>query len=417
MICLRRPDGERILPDPKPLRSRAPSPAPAPLDGAALLGLARSDPASASRALAALPPRKVADVLLGLAPRERESLLLLVERPGDVVPLLPEAELATTLRATGLADAGWLLAHATPEQRVAGVDLDVWRDERLSHERLGEWIDALIEAGEETLCAALEELDVELWIVALKEMADFRVIGGAGRPPDGWQSEDGVVWYDARSAADGERVRAILDAGRSTGTARAWELAWGAACDEGDESESWALRWKDARLNDLGFPDHEEAMRVYRPLRVEEVPVVDTPPGASPAPGRVVETRARRGSHVQQALAGLPPGRATDVLGSILAVGNAIAVADELPLSEPESLQRALAKAMLGVDLGLARLAGAHGLALDRALDQTRPLDLFRIGATLEPRLGRGKTLEDLESADDDWGVELFRFDPDDPRS
>ena len=125
------------------------------------------------------------------------------------------------------------------------------------------------------MSAALKELDPELWISALKEMADFYVLGSGREIPEGYQTEDGIVWYDPHGGADGERVRAILDAERASGSRHVWRLVWGAMSESAAEIEAWARRWKAARLNDLGFPDHPDAMRVYRPLEVEDAPVVD----------------------------------------------------------------------------------------------------------------------------------------------
>jgi hypothetical protein len=124
-----------------------------------------------------MTPDEIAGALLELVPVLRNEILEVVECIDQVVPRLPEAELASTIVASGVTDAGWLVEFATPEQRVACVDLDCWKDVRLSPSRLMEWIDALIEAGPETLAAAFDELDLEVWILALKEMADFAVGG------------------------------------------------------------------------------------------------------------------------------------------------------------------------------------------------------------------------------------------------
>ena len=77
------------------------------------------------------------------------------------------------------------MEFASSEQRVAALDLDCWRDRRLSPSRLFEWIDAMIEAGPATLVAAFNELDLEVGVLALKEMADFE---GASVGPGALQS-------------------------------------------------------------------------------------------------------------------------------------------------------------------------------------------------------------------------------------
>jgi hypothetical protein len=156
------------------------------------------------------------------------------------------------------------------------------------------------------------------------------------------------------------------------------------------ECEEYALRWRTNRLQDLGFPDLEQAMRVYRPLPIERVS--DWVP---PTPDHgIVESiplpRQLRGTLLGEALAKLPAGRAADLLGYVLGVANSIAVADELPLSESESVPQALEKAVRGIDTGLRELARARGQAPEDILDRTTPLDLFRVGATIDPSL-KGK--------------------------
>ena len=76
----------------------------------------------------------------------------------------------------------------------------------------------------------------------------------------------------------------------------------------------------------------------------------------------------------------------------MLGVANSIAVADGLPLSERESVPRALEKAVRGIDTGLRELARARDqLPPAEILDRTAPLDLFRVGATLDPSAARAQ--------------------------
>ena len=56
-------------------------------------------------------------------------------------------------------------------------------------------------------------------------------------------------------------------------------------------------------------------------------------------------------------------------------------------LSESESIPQALEKAVRGIDAGLRVLAERRSQPVETVLDQTLPLDLFRIGVTTEPDL------------------------------
>jgi hypothetical protein len=353
-----------------------------------------------------MTPDEIAGALLELVPVLRNEILEVVECIDQVVPRLPEAELASTIVASGVTDAGWLVEFATPEQRVACVDLDCWKDVRLSPSRLMEWIDALIEAGPETLAAAFDELDLEVWILALKEMADFAVggVGESGESAAGdYATHVGVVFFAAHSSLHEERLRDVLDTARLHAPRYYWAFVYGAMSATREECEQYAARWHASRLNDLGFPDREHALRAYRPLRVDSAATLDPhsradgPHGLVAAP-QVPQRLAR--TLVGRSLAELPADRASELLGYVLGVANTLAVADELPLAEPESIRESLAKAVRGIDHGLAELARRRGQPPARVLDTTQPLDLFRVGATLDPTLRPSRSPADLDAAE-----------------
>jgi hypothetical protein len=363
------------------------SPAPAaPPNGVELLRLVRSDRAAAKRALAALSPEAQADALLSLRPESRGELLLQIETPEDVVPLLPEAELVQTVRSGGMSEAAWLLELATPEQRVAAFDLDCWKGTEVDVPRVQEWLDALIEAGRPTLVKALEEVDLELLVLALRTETEVAIVGKEDEPPPGYFTPDGVVYFGVPEEASPHRVHAITHALFDGDQPLYWRLVYAFLFESPSELEEYALRWRTNRLQDLGFPEREQAMRVYRPLAVEKVAE-----WVAPSSDALVQTtelpRQLRGTLLGEALAKLSGARAADVLGYVLGVANTLAVADELPLAERESVPRALEKAVRGIDRGLRELARARSLAPEEILDRTAPLDLFRVGATVDPSL------------------------------
>jgi hypothetical protein len=332
------------------------------------------------------------DACREVRPELRGAFLMLCDAPEKIVPLLPEADLCGAIRASGMSEGAWLLELATAEQRQACFDLDCWRSEQLEVGRVLEWVDALIEAGRPTLVSALREIDPELAVLALRGSASVAIVGRDEDPPDGFFTEDGVVYFGPRDDQSFARVREIAQATFSEDQPSYWRLVYGAVFEPSAELEEWALRWRRGRMVDLGFPQREQAMRAYRPLRVEDLEALPEPPStrveregelvaAEPLPTEIA------GTLLGQALRELPTGRAQDVLGSVLGVANSLAVADRLRLSEPDSIPAALRKAVRGIDRGLRELSAARRVAPSAALDRTQPLDLFRLGATLDPDL------------------------------
>lgn len=389
-------------------RGRLPA---APIDGETLLKLGRASSQDALEQLRRHSPEALAGALLELAPSQRVEFLETAERLDEIVPLLPEAEFARTLRGAGIEESGWLVEFASPEQRVAAVDLDCWKDFRFSPSRLLEWIDAMIEAGPETLAVSFYELDPEVWVLAMRALGDFSVLGLGDVYASHGTTGDGLVFYDAHSAESEDRIREILSTALHYAPSHYSRLVYGAITESGAECEAYASRWQRNRLADLGFPDREQAMRAYEPLKVAETPVLDL--GREAEPGAVVVAAQvpsqLSGRALGRTLAELPPHRTDEVMNGIFALANALAVADRALLMEPETVEQSLEKAVRGIDRGLEALARARNQTLGAVLDATPPLDLFRIGATLDPDLRPRITLADLVKEEElaDWNVEL----------
>jgi len=330
---------------------------------------------------------------------------MLIESPEQVVPLLPEAELCITVRAGGMSEASWLLEMATPAQRQACIDLDVWQENALTHARAVEWIDALIEAGRDTLVRGIVELDPEFWVLSLQRMADIAVIGREDERPEGFFTEDGVVYFRGQSDEDFVRIKEIMQTAFSEAQPHYWKMVYGALYEMPTECEEYALRWRNGRLADLGFPERDWAMQIYTPLSLDQVETFDANVWLQGQGSALVTTsdlpRQLRGSLVGDALAKLPADRATDVLGYILGVANSIAVADGMSLSDADSIPHALEKAVSGIDTGLRAVAQHRDRAPAAVLELTRPSDLFRVGHTLSP-MPRAFSSPDTETDTDE---------------
>ena len=177
--------------------------------------------------------------------------------------------------------------------------------------------------------------------------------------------------------------------------------------------EEYALRWRDARLADLGFPSREQALELYSHLSVDDTPVLELEPDADEeedgTAGALVPQLELplklQGTLIGEALSQLPASQAVEILGYVLGVANGVAVADQLHLSESESIPKALEKAVRGMDVGLRELARARRLAPHEVLERTRPADLFRIAVKLDDTLSYVPVPEDDdEEPDDDTG-------------
>ena len=367
-----------------------------PAEARRVLELARSDRAAAREALAKLTPEAQTALLLETPVSRRSALLDLVDEPERVVPGLPPADLCLVVRSIGLEEAGWLLACATDEQIRASVDLDAWKGFLPDHRRFGEWLSALADAGEETLLRAARAVDFELLVLQLRERAAVSMKGNEDdwEPPDGGITVDGVFYLVPREPNDD--LRDLMELLRVLFTNDYWvyfRLLQGGLWELDTETEEWAHRWRRGRLQDLGFPDMEDAKRIYSFLREDrrsELPSVPEPTAmdidatlpVSAPPLPMVDDSEHA---LFRAMAGLDEGERAPVRFAFLTLANRVAMADELPLGEPETLETALDKAARVASRGLEHLAREHELGGPAVLRRVPVERLFRLGHSLKP--------------------------------
>ncbi|MFV8756303.1 DUF6178 family protein [Nannocystaceae bacterium ST9] len=176
-----------------------------------------------------------------------------------------------------------ILPHASAEQIVGIFDLDAWEQDRLEVVRAREWLDRIAEAYREanaprgSLIDLLHDTDIEIWVLAnaaataiadlepgddeqrmqvLDDMASLQV----------WETPDGFHIVGVPNDEFGSMTLRVLEAvyddsmveGRKLVSAIKWSIY--------TELEEDLLRWRRGRLADLGFPEWEEAMKLFAPL-------------------------------------------------------------------------------------------------------------------------------------------------------
>ena len=361
--------------------------------------LARTDRDAARAALAKLDLDAQVALVCESPLARRAALLELVSDLAEVIPRLPPAELCFVVKAVGLADAGWLLEHASEEQIATAVDLDAWNGLLPDRGRLGEWLAALGQAGEETLLRAARGLDLELLVFQLAARFSVLLVGRdeTGDVPASALSLDGQFFLIPRASGDDlEDVLLLLQTLFQHDYWFYHRLLQAVSAELDTDLEEWALRWRNGRLQDLGFPPLEDAKRIYSYLPREQL-------GKLPSEPRTLEVGewplavwlpslpvASDAEHLLfRALAAFPEAERRPLLFAFLALANRVAVADELALGDAETLPRATEKAARLASLGLAHLARESGAEPADVLRRATLERLFTIGVNLEPRSER----------------------------
>ncbi len=376
-----------------------------PPEARRILELARSDRGAAREALAQLSAQAQTALLLETPVSRRAALLDLVDQPESVVPGLPAADLCLLARSIGLEEAGWLLSCATNEQLVASIDLDAWDGALPDRVRFGEWLAALADAGEETLLRATHAIDFEMLVLQVRARSHvvLKTNEDDWEPPAGGVTVDGVFYFVPRAEADDlsdfmELIQALF----SNDYWMYFRLAQGGIWELDIETEEWALRWRRGRLEDLGFPNFDDAMRIYSFLRPDRRSEIPTRPPASTleahtnlpvsVPPLPIVSDAEHA--LFRAMAGLEEAERAPVRAAFLELANRVAMADRLPLGEPETLEKALEKAARVSSRGIVHLAEAHGLDAADVLRRVTVERLFQVGHNLAPEPRKERATE-----------------------
>jgi len=362
-----------------------------------LLTLARNDRHAAESELAALAPELQAAVICEAPLPIRRQMIELLTNPEAVIPLLPEAEFCYTCRTIGLADASWLLPMATEEQIVACLDLDGWNGLQVDPTRLDAWLAAIASTDEETLLHAARSLDPELIVIFLRSHVDVTLKPSEQddpdwSPPDRSQTLEGQFYFVAKDSKDDLAPMLALLHALFRGDYWLYFRVIQAVREELPmENEEWALRWRTGRLEDLGFPSWDAAMRVYgflRPDRLADLPKEEFTLDLDDAslPIRSPELPDTRGSEraLFRATRALTAEERSAVLYALISLANHIAVADRMELGDPESLPVAIDKAARFTSDGLEFVAQENELSLEETLRRVSIERLFRVGANLD---------------------------------
>ena len=118
---------------------------------------------------------------------QRLARLLDTPHLATIVPHLAPETLHAVIRHRGLEACGELAASATPQQLRAVLDIDLWRrpssgrEDQFDEERFGEWLEVLIETGEEVAARTIAALDVDIVTTGLARYV--RVLDAAALSP------------------------------------------------------------------------------------------------------------------------------------------------------------------------------------------------------------------------------------------
>ena len=364
-----------------------------------LVQLSQSDPEAMAAKVAALSPRQQAELSLRLPPAERMQLLLHSPKPMRAVRALPDAEFYLTVRDIGPGEALPLLALASPEQTLHLMDLESWRIDRFDPDRSGAWIALLVEAGEPALRRFVRNADDEVLVLLIQgwirpkeiEYDDMPDAGGhglsEGGDSEGFVSPDGNYRFQPEREEHGPAAARFLQMLFTEQAHRYLKLVSSATWTLPSEIEEEALRWRQSRLEEHGYPDWDQAFSIYAPPGDVRKPDVETPAAieARQKAGAIPVSRAPLRLGVESgwlapALERLDGPNQERVLRETIAVANRILIADRMDTGNRDAHRAALKKAAGYLQIAFEERNAQDPGSVAQLLTERPMLDWFREG-------------------------------------
>jgi hypothetical protein len=225
------------------------------------------DPLEAQKVFNSLPVGNQLDIVLRARGRDRLRYLFLSEHPEQLVQQLPELEVFLTVKEAGENDCLDLISLTTPEQFQYILDLDFWKKDEIDSEKVLQWMEILLEAGEKKVTQFIESTDLEFIALLLKKYLHVTTLqeeqlGGMDRIP--LFTLDQFYFVDFRGKKTREIFEPFLQILYRVDKSNYRRLMDSLVVEIESELEEIGYRLRNGRLADYGFPDFEEALEIYR---------------------------------------------------------------------------------------------------------------------------------------------------------
>ncbi len=221
-----------------------------------------------------------ADVSRALS-RTGKELLVAKDLAARVQALEP-LEAYFVVKELGLDDAAPILVKATPEQLQTIVDLDCWNDEQPEPQELDAWLAPFAAEGQETLAKVFLGLEEEIQVLFLAQSLTVYDVRSEEAPEVGDDvvrktTPDAFFVLEPTTEEREVDVLFLVDSLYKASLEEAFRLLMAAKWEQTSVLAEQAMQFRNARLEELGFPSRAEAMRILtapqsRPNTIQQFP-------------------------------------------------------------------------------------------------------------------------------------------------
>ncbi len=328
--------------------------------------------------------------LTALAPKQKLDAMLEEVDGKALVRSVPAEDVYATIVDVGLADAPEVVQLASPEQFRTFVDLAAWSRDRMDPLEVLRWLNAAHGDDETGFLAKVKTLDLEVLELLFKKVAvihdleenpDPHVEGVTVESPEGHflielVGIEGVELASMRRLLHDMVTDNAFEVGRFLEAVR-WELP--------SELEETAHQFRQARLEDLGFPPTEEASKLFAWVDPASVAPKAAKPGAALATGSLPSGAI----FVEAAFRGLDAHEREVMEAEVRYLVNSALVAEGAEPGDPQALRRVSEQARDWLNLGLEHLTGGEPSGAPDAVREHTLKRIFQVGFSLTLQLKR----------------------------
>jgi hypothetical protein len=341
--------------------------------------------------LGTLPVPQQVRTLLSLEWEDRLRVIKNAPVPKRLVGLVPDEEILLTMKGVGEEDTLDLIALTSPTQLQFLLDVELWSGDSLNLDKVARWLEYLIGCGEGKVIEFVQTADRDLLVLLLMKLVYLIPNEERGPVPADAPSimSDEYFTILSRIPKETENTKLLLRVMRQWDRDAFYSLLFEAYGSAGPEAEEKALRWRNARLEEKGLLEFDEAIEIYGYVAEEEArrlaataKDVTLPPEPVEAPSYPVRL-GPTGTFVSRVLASITDRDTRNRIRSEVAFSaNRLLVADAREIGDLESMRSALERLFSHVNIGLLFLTGGD---TDRAREMLMHLpirDLFHVGVS-----------------------------------
>jgi len=214
--------------------------------------------------------------ILQLQGKERMGAILNSDHPKELFQALPEEEAYFTIKEIGEQDALPLLSLMSNEQCQYLLDIELWKGYEIQLEKVERWLPLLLSCDYEAVGRWLRSLDIDTLLLILKKtirihLKDSEEITIPQNGARAYFTLDGTYYIEVLKPSLQSQIEQLLKILGNSDLNLHWKVLTQVNWEIGAELEERALHFREARLEDKGFPPMEEALSLYQYLNSDRL--------------------------------------------------------------------------------------------------------------------------------------------------